>query len=103
MGVGHGLSDAPRDGDDFVEGQLVLRLEPFIKGLSGEELHGQVGAAGLVAGIEDADQIGVEEPGTQLGFLVEPGPELRIVHPVKVGHLQGDFLPGIAMVGEERV
>ena len=60
-------------------GQLADPGDPALQRFAGQELHGHVGAAVLLAVVVDTAETGVGEPGEYPGLAAEPLARVRIV------------------------
>ena len=71
-------------------GERAVLLQQIAQGDAGQVLHDQVGAVGVLALVEDVDDVGVREAGGRAGLLDEALLELAVVGQVPVHDLHRD-------------
>ena len=71
MRVLKAVRDFARDGDGIGHGELLLAIQPVAQRLAFDVRHGEPEASVHGAGIEDAEDVRMLEPRSELDFLLE--------------------------------
>ena len=82
----HGLGDV----EGLLGGERAVLLQQIAQGDAGQVLHDQVGRVGVLALVEDVDDVGVGQPGGRARLLDEALLERLVVGQMAVHDLDRD-------------